>query len=141
MSLRAVLLPLFVEVALTLGLLLWLAVLRRDDLVSGAVKPSQIALRERHWPRRTLQVGNAFSNQFELPLLFYLLAVLEIITRHADLLFVVLAWVFVLTRLVHAFIHTTSNRVTQRGAIYGVGVFVLIVMWLIFMVRILVGWP
>jgi hypothetical protein len=141
MSIRAVLLPLFVEVALTLGLLLWLAVLRRDDLVSGAVKPSQIALRERHWPRRTLQVGNAFSNQFELPVLFYLLTVLEIITRHADLLFVVLAWVFVLTRLVHAFIHTTSNRVMQRGAIYGVGVFVLVVMWLVFMVRILVGWP
>jgi hypothetical protein len=141
MSIRAVLLPLFVEVALTLGLLLWLAVLRRDDLMSGAVKPSQIALRERHWPRRTLQVGNAFNNQFELPVLFYLLTVLEIITRHADLLFVVLAWVFVVTRLAHALIHTTSNRVMQRGTIYAIGVFVLIVMWLIFMVRIVAGWP
>ncbi len=141
MSIRAILLPLFVEVALTLGLLLWLAVLRRNDLAGGEVKPSQIALRERHWPKRTLQVGNSFSNQFEVPLLFYLLTVLAIVTRHADLLFVVLAWIFVLTRLAHAYVHTTSNRVRLRGAIYGVGVFVLIVMWTMFIVRILLGWP
>lgn len=139
MSIRAVLLPLFVEVALTLGLLLWLALLRRDDLKSGAVKPSQVALRERHWPKRTLQVGNAFSNQFEVPVLFYLLTLLEIITRQADLIFVVLAWVFVATRLGHAFIHTTSNSVMLRGSIYGAGVFVLIVMWAIFTSRILTG--
>ncbi len=141
MSIRAILLPLFVEVALTLGLLLWLGYLRNNDLKSGAVSPAQIALRERHWPKRTLQIGNAFSNQFELPLLFYLLTVLEIITRHADLLFVVLAWAFVVTRLGHAFIHTTSNRVMQRGTIYGVGALVLIAMWAIFVVRILLGVP
>jgi hypothetical protein len=141
MSIRAILLPLFVEVALTLGLLLWLAVLRRNDLMSGAVRPAQIALRERHWRQRTQQVSNAFSNQLELPVLFYVLTALEIVTRQGDLLFVVLAWVFVATRLGHAFIHTTSNRVMRRGTIYGVGAFVLIVMWVIFMLRIVVGAP
>lgn len=141
MSIRAVLLPLFVEVALTLGLLLWLAVLRRNDLLSGAVRPAQIALRERHWRQRTQQVGNALSNQFELPVLFYLLTVLEVVTRHADFVFVVLAWIFVVSRLGHAYIHTTSNRVMQRGTVYGVGAMVLIVMWAIFVVRILAGTP
>ncbi len=141
MSIRTILLPLFVEVALTLGLLLRLGYLRNSDLTSGTVKPAQIALRERHWPKHTLQVGNAFSNQFELPVLFYLLTVLEIITRHADLIFVVLAWIFVLTRFGHAFIHTTSNRVMQRGAIYGIGALALIVMWAIFVMRILSGSP
>ena len=139
MSIRFVLLPLFVEVALTLGLLLWLAVLRRNDLMSGAVRPAQIALRERHWMQRTQQVGNSFSNQFELPVLFYVLTILEIVTRHADIVFVVLAWIFVVSRLGHAFIHTTSNRVMQRGGVYAVGVLVLIVMWAIFMIRILAG--
>ena len=98
MSIQAVLLPLFVEVALTLGLLLWLAELRRRDFKSGAVRPSQIALREPNWPVRTQQIAYSFSNQFELPVLFYVLTILEIITRHADLVFVVLAWIFVLTR-------------------------------------------
>jgi len=141
MTVRAILSPLFVEVVLTLGLLLWLGFLRNKDLKSGTVKPAQIALRERHWPKRTLQVANAFSNQFELPILFYVLTILEIITHHADLVFVVLAWIFVLTRLGHAYEHTTSNAVMRRGTIYGVGALALVAMWAIFIVRIALGLP
>jgi len=141
MSLRFVLLPLFVEVALTLGLMLWLFLLRRNDLMSRAVHPSKIALREPNWPTRTLQVGNCVANQFELPVLFYVLTILEIVTRHADIVFVVLAWVFVLSRLLHAYIHTTSNRVMRRGSWYGVGALALIVMWIVFMIRILIAAP
>src|SRR5450631_807042 len=141
MSIQAILLPLFVEVALTLCLLLWLAELRRRDFKSGAVRPSQIALREPNWPVRTQQVAYSFSNQFELPVLFYVLTILEIMTRHADLVFVVLAWIFVITRFGQAYVHTTSNRVMRRGSIYGIGALVLVVMWVIFIVRILLGLP
>jgi hypothetical protein len=139
MSLQAILLPLFVEVALTLGLLVWLFLLRRRDLVSRTVHPSKIALREPNWPQRTQQVANSFSNQFELPVLFYLLTVLSIITHHADLVFVVLAWIFVIGRLGQAYVHTTSNRVMLRGSWYGISVLALIVMWIVFAVRILLG--
>jgi hypothetical protein len=115
--------------------------LRRDDLKSGKVKASQIALREPNWTVRTQQVVNCFANQFELPVLFYVLTILEIITRHADLIFLVLAWVFVLTRLMHALVHTTSNIVMRRGAWYGFGAIALLAAWMIFMVRILFGMP
>ena len=141
MSIQAILLPLFVEVSLTLLLLLWLAVLRRNDIAGGAVHPSQIALREPNWPVRTQQVAYCFSNQFELPVLFYVLTILEIITRHADLVFVVLAWIFVLARIGQGYVHTTSNVVLRRGTLYVVGAIVLIAMWVIFMVRILLGLP
>jgi hypothetical protein len=141
MSIQAALLPLFVEVALTLGLLLWLGWLRRNDLNSGAVKPSQIALREPNWTTRTQQVTNCFANQFELPVLFYVLTILVIITHHADLIFLVLAWVFVLTRLMHAFVHATSNVVARRGGWYGFGAVALLAMWIILMVRVLAGAP
>ncbi len=139
MSYQVVLLPLFVEVALTLGLLIWLALLRRSDFDSGAVAPQRIALREPLWPARTQQVANSFANQFELPVLFYLLTVLELITQHADYMFLVLAWIFVLSRLGHAYIHTTSNVVLRRGAVYGVGLLALLLMWAIFAVRIMFG--
>jgi hypothetical protein len=141
MSIRMALLPLFVQVALTLGLLLWLAVLRRNDITSGATHPSRIALREPNWPPRTQQVAYAFSNQFELPVLFYVLTILEIVTRQADYIFVVLAWIFVLTRIAHAYVHTTSNVVLRRGGLYAVGAIALIVMWIIFMLRILLPLP
>jgi hypothetical protein len=142
MSIPAILLPLFVQVFLTFALVIWLAVLRTGALRGGAVRPGDIALRERAWPARAEQVGNAFANQLELPLLFYVLVILALITRKADLLFVVLSWMFVATRLFHAFIHTGSNVVPVRGAAFGVGLVILLAMWIIFAFRILfVGLP
>ncbi len=141
MSIRFVLLPLFVEVALTLGLLVWLFLLRRNALVSRTVHPSKIALREPNWPVRTQQVANSFSNQLELPMLFYVLTILEIITHHADVVFIVLAWIFVVARVGQAYVHTTSNRVMRRGSWYGIGALALIVMWIVYAVRILLGLP
>jgi hypothetical protein len=32
------------------------------------------------------------------------------VTRHADLIFVVLAWIFVIFRYLQAYVHVTSNR-------------------------------
>ena len=138
MSLQAVLLPLFVQVALTFGLLLWLAPLRAGALGKD-VHPRDIALGQKAWPERMQKIANCFENQFELPVLFYLLVILAIMAHKDDLLFVVLSWVFVASRFVHAFIHTGSNVVRVRGAVYGVGLFVLIAMWIIFAVRVLVG--
>lgn len=141
MPVRFVLLPLFVEVTLTFVLLFVTALARRRDLTGGAVHPKDIALGQIAWTPKTQQFGNAFNNQFQLPVLFYVLTILAIVTKHADVLFVVLAWLFVLARIVHAYIHVTSNRVMRRGSMFGIGMIVLLAMWLIFMVRILAGAP
>jgi hypothetical protein len=141
MSIQAILLPLFVEVILTFVLWACMAGLRTRDFGSGAVVPRDIALREPNWPRRTTQVANCFANQFELPVLFYVLTILAIVTKQADLLFVVLAWIFVLARVGHAAVHTTSNVVRLRGGIYGIGALVLAIMWIIFIIRILLASP
>jgi len=141
MSIQTVLFPLFVEVVLTLVLGFWLSALRVDAVRSAKVHPRDIALREPNWPTRALQVGNAYHNELELPLLFYVLTILSIITRHADLLFVLLAWVFVVLRLVRAYIHVTDNNVPRRGMVFLAGTIVLAVMWAIFIVRILLGVP
>jgi len=139
MSIQAVLLPLFVEVALTFVLLYWMAYLRTSALQAGEVRLGDIALREPNWPPRATQIANAFHNQLELPVLFYVLTILAWITRHADLVFVVMAWVFVASRLVQAYIHVTDNDVRRRGLTFGVGALVLTIMWAIFMIRILLG--
>jgi hypothetical protein len=141
MSIPAVLLPLFVQVALTLWLGLWLAYLRGDDLRSGSAHPSKIALREPNWPLKTQLVGNCFSNQFELPVLFYVLTILEVVTRHVDLIYLILAWVFALTRIMHALVHTTTNRIRFRGAWYGFGAAALLIAWTVYIVRVLFVLP
>src|SRR5690606_33750944 len=102
MTVASILLPLFVQVALTLALGFMLAGARMPPLVRGDIRPEQVALRQPNWPTQTLQIGYAFQNQFEVPVLFYVLTVLVLVTRQADLLFVVLAWIFVASRLAHA---------------------------------------
>jgi hypothetical protein len=139
MSLQAVLLPLFVEVILTFVLMLRMGVLRRADYGSGAVKADDIALREPRWPARTTQAANAFLNQFELPVLFYVLTILAWDTRHAGIVFVVLAWIFVICRVLQAYIHVTSNVVRYRGLFFSVGAVVLMVMWAIYIIEVLTG--
>ena len=139
MSIQAQLLPLFVEVALTFVLLYGMAYLRTEAVKAGAVKPRDIALREPNWPPRVTQVANAYHNQLEMPVLFYVLTILAVITRKADLLFVVMAWIFVVLRVVQAYIHVTDNYVQRRGLAFIVSAIVLTIMWAIFMLRILLA--
>jgi hypothetical protein len=136
MSITAILLPVFILVGLAFILLLMTGNRRFASLRSGEVKVGDIALGERNWPKRVLQLQNAFHNQFEMPVLFYLLVAFALITRKADMLFVVMSWMFVASRFVHALIHTTSNKVMWRFQAYAVGVLILAIMWVIFAIRI-----
>ena len=141
MSIPMILAPLFVQVLLTFAVMLGMMFHRTGALRRGETRIERIANREPNWPQRATQFGNAFSNQFELPVLFYLLTVLAMATRHADLAFVLLAWVFVALRVLQAFVHVTSNNVPFRGAYYGASALVLLVMWLVFIVRIMLRLP
>jgi hypothetical protein len=139
MSIPAVLLPVFVLVAMTAVLNIWMGWSRTSSVRRGAVKIRDIALGERNWLKHTQQLSNAFHNQFELPVLFYALVAFALITRQADMLFVVLSWIFVAFRLLHAYIMVTTNYVPRRAQVHFIGSGVLILMWLIFAVRILLA--
>ena len=138
MSAEMILLPLFVEVILTFALLFWLAPLRARDFRSG-LREEDIALRQPNWSKPALQVQYSFSNQFELPVLFYVLTILAYVTHHAGTLFVVLAWVFVIFRLFQAYVHVTNNKVRLRGTFFGISALALAIMWIVFIVQILTG--
>jgi hypothetical protein len=139
MSIPAVLLPVFVLIALTFALNTWMGYLRTSSVRRGEVKIRDIALGERNWTKQTQQVNNAFHNQFELPVLFYVLVIFALITRQADLLFVAMSWIFVVLRLLHAYIMVTTNHVPRRAQVHFLGMIVLVLMWIIFAVRILVN--
>ena len=137
MTIQMILLPLFAEVILTFGLLFALAPLRSNDLKTGVARPDTISLREPNWSKHSLQVAFSFSNQFELPVLFYVLTILAYITHSAGVLFVIMAWIFVVFRYLQAYIHVTSNNVRWRGGFFGVAAVDLALMWVIYMVQIL----
>ena len=89
------------------------------------------------WPERATAIGNCFSNQFEIPVLFYVLIALALPLRHADLIIVMLSWVFVVTRFAHVGIFVTSNDVRTRSLAWFSGVLVLFAMWVYFALKIL----
>jgi hypothetical protein len=123
MSVRWVLLPVFLSVGLTFALLLGMVTTRTRAKKAGGVANDQF--------------GDCFSNQFELPLLFYVLIALALPLRHVDFVMVLLSWVFVVTRFAHAGIFVTSNNLQQRGSAWFAGVLVLFAMWLYFALSIL----
>jgi hypothetical protein len=137
MSLQMVLLPVFVLVGFTFGLLVWMAGERRRALIGGEAKVRDIVLGQPNWPTRTTQIGNCYSNQFELPLLFYILIALALPLHHADLFIVLMSWVFVVARFAHAGIFVTSNDLRQRSLAWFAGALVLFAMWLYFALKIL----
>ncbi len=139
MPIQFVLLPFFVQVALTFVLLFWMGRSRLGAIKRKETRIADVALGQPNWPTKVQQISNCYANQYQLPILFYVLTTLAIITRDADLLFVVLAWAFVLTRLLHAYIHTGTNNVPRRFYAFLAGAIVLLAMWIIFTVRILLG--
>jgi hypothetical protein len=138
MTVQAILAPLFVLVALTFALLVWMGAVRIAAVRRGEVRIKEISLGQSAWPPRVQQISNCFHNQFQLPMLFYVLTILALFLRKADLLFVLMAWVFVVLRILHAWVHVTSNHVGRRFQAFAAGAVVLLLMWLVFAVRILV---
>lgn len=137
MSVQTVLLPVFVLVGLTFALLLWMASARTRALTSRQTRLKDIALGQQNWPEQTTQIGNCFKNQFELPMLFYILIALALPLRHVDFVLLLLSWVFVVTRFAHAGIFVTSNNMQQRSLAWFAGVLVLFAMWLYFALKML----
>ena len=128
--------PVFVQIALTFVLLVAMGRARARSARRGEVKIKDIALGQRAWPDRVTQISNAFHNQLELPVLFYVLVAFVIITRTADTVLLLMAWAFVALRLLHTWIHVTHNNVIRRFYVYIAGGVVLIGMWVVFAVRI-----
>jgi hypothetical protein len=134
-----VLAPVFVQALLTFVLLTWMGYLRVTAVRSGVVHPRDVALGQQNWPPFIMQVANAYKNQLELPVLFYAVVALALLTATATTAFVVLAWIFVAFRLAHVLIHVTTNRMSRRFFLFLGGAFVLFLMWLLLAGEILFG--
>ena len=78
--------------------------------------------------------ANNLANLFEMPVLFFVLAILLIVTELANDVQVILAWAFVLLRAAHSWVHIVVRKVSVRATIYWVSTAVLMAMWVGFAV-------
>jgi hypothetical protein len=109
MSMQAMLMPVFAQVALTFVLFFWIQFLRLGAVRLGQVPANSVALREPNWPPRVTQIGNVYHNQLETPLLFYVLVLLAMVTQTGDSILLVLSWLCVASRFMPAYIHLTPT--------------------------------
>lgn len=125
------------QVLLTLGILLLLGRERVPAVMSGKVAIKDIAVESDAYPLHARLLSNNFDNQFQLPVLFYVAALVGLWAGGVGWVEVILAWAFVALRYVHAAIHVTTNRVHRRFAVYTAGLSVLGLLWLWLLVRVL----
>jgi hypothetical protein len=121
-------LPLLVQVLLTVAVYVALVVTKKRAVKDGLVDLERRALHADAWPDNVQKINNNIRNQFEVPVLFYIL----VITLHqlgaAGVVAQSLAWLFVASRLVHAYVHTGSNVVPVRRLVFMLGCFVVLAM-------------
>jgi hypothetical protein len=67
------------------------------------------------------------------------LILLAMVTQTADSILLVLSWLFVASRFVHAYIHLTSNRIGARAPVFLVGAIGLALMWVIVAARLTIA--
>jgi hypothetical protein len=127
----AILYPVFVQALLTFCVYGLLGVARSRALrIAGRTRGSpDLAMGKFAWPEDAVKRANNQRNQFELPVLFYAVAGFALITGGVDTPMVVLAWAFVLTRIVHAAIHIGPNKVRWRTPAFALGFLILAAMW------------
>lgn len=110
MMIQMVLLPVFVLAGLTFLILFWRG--------NNGAKPA-----------------DSDRSGYHLHVLFYVLVALAIETRHADLVVVLLAWVFVVLQVFQAGLLVSATA--SRGSLFIAGALVLFAMWLYFAIRVL----
>ena len=82
------------------------------------------------WPDDAAKRAANYRNQFELPVLFYAVVAFALITKGADILMIVLAWLFVLTRIVHAAIQSAPTRCAGARQPSRWGLLIVAIMWI-----------
>jgi len=138
---KLLILAMAMQVLLTLAILVMMGRERVPRVMSGEIPMADIAVDRAAYPLRARLLSNNFDNQFQLPVLFYVAALLVLWTGGVGWVELILAWLFVALRYVHAAIHVTTNTLLQRFAVYTAGLAVLAALWLLLVFRLVILAP
>lgn len=129
--------PVFCLVMLTFFMMAATGITRLISVRRRQVHPRYYVLMSGDTPPDYVQkVGRNMANLLEVPVLFYLLAVLVILFEINNQLLVDLAWLYVALRLVHSIIHISYNNVPHRFIVFVLSVVTLMIMWLQFIMLV-----
>lgn len=128
MTSNLILLPALAQILLTIAVYGALGVAKARAVKDGLVDERRRALHDDAWPDNVMKINNNIRNQFEVPVLFYVLTMMLWQLNQTGVLVQTLAWLFVVSRFVHAYIHTGSNYVPARRGVFMFGCLVVLAM-------------
>lgn len=120
--------PIIFQVILTLSLYVLLSTRKNRAAKEGKVDESRRGVFDDAWPVDVVVVSNCIRNQFELPVLFYVLSILLWALKAVDYVSLAIAGLFVASRIAHSIVHTGSNHVPTRRRIFMFGTLLILVM-------------
>lgn len=129
--------PMFAMVLLTFSTLVRLFRARVSLVKGGQIEVGYYRIYQgAAEPERAAKLSRHFINQFESPLLFYTACVAAIAVHATSTALLVLAWLYVFVRAIHAWIHTGANRLRPRIRAYMASWALLLLLWVALLVRI-----
>ena len=135
---QLLLLPAFVQFALTVYVLTRTGQGRVRAVRSGQVKRSEIDTNKSAYPESVQNFANNYQNQFELPVLFYVALSFVLIMGLVDVVLIIFSWAFVGSRLLHSLVQTGKNNIALRFKVFVAGLIFLVGMWGWFGLRLFV---
>lgn len=129
--------PVLAQVLLTLLLFLKLGQARVAAVRSRQVRVADIALSADAYPENARKLSNNVGNQFQTPVLFYVLGGVATYVGATGFPMTLLAWAYVATRVAHSAIHVSYNRVQHRFLVFLLGLVVLVLMFIGVVVRLI----
>lgn len=104
-------------------------------VAKGLVAADDFALGESARVPPDVSIPNRnYMNLLELPVLFYVGALMYYVADRVDQTALIVAWVYVALRVAHSAIHLTSNNIRQRLTVFGISNLVLMAFWILFFV-------
>ena len=122
MTQQAIFAPFIVMMMLTIVVWFYMYARRIPFITRSRLTASQLAPLEfaRLSPPAVSTPSDNLKNLFEIPTLFYALALYLFVTQRVDTGYLILAWVFVGFRALHSLVHCTVNIVLLRFWLYAI---------------------
>ena len=113
--------PVFATVFLTLLVWVYMYIRRMSFITGNKLRPKDLAVPgalAQLSPPAVSNPSDNLKNLFEIPVIFYALALYLFVTNQVDAAYVNAAWVFVVLRALHSAVHCTVNIVILRFYLY-----------------------
>ncbi len=121
--------PVLAQILIPLVVLILNGKRKAGDVKSGDFDRDKAAMDNEAWSELTILTSRNLANQFQFPVVFYVLCLVLASLNAVSTAVLVVAWLFVVARYIHAYVHVTTNYVPTRFRAFIFSIVLLMVLF------------